>query len=76
MKLLDAILLAVITAFLVMAVYHTVRYGIAYSYHLFMVVAFGLLWLNGRGVGKLPESSSKKSPNLPATPKQKKTKNK
>ena len=74
MKLLDAILLAVITAFLVMAVYHTVRYGIEYSYHLFMIVAFGLLWLNGRGVGKLPEPPAKKPKTLPTNAKSKKAK--
>ncbi len=62
MKLLDAILLAVIAAFLIMGSYHTYRYGIAYSYHLFMIVIAALLWLNVRGVGKAPEKPSKNQP--------------
>jgi membrane protein implicated in regulation of membrane protease activity len=61
MKLLDAILLAVLAAFLIIGVYHTVRYGIIYSYTHFMVVAFALLWLNVRRVGK-PASPTEKQP--------------
>lgn len=72
MKLLDAILLAVIAAFFIMAVYHTFRFGLLYSYHLFMIVALGMLWLNVRGAGKLPNSPPKKSPTLPTKPKKKK----
>ncbi|TAE19574.1 MAG: hypothetical protein EAZ95_01560 [Bacteroidetes bacterium] len=61
MKLLDAILLAVLAAFLIMGVYHTFLYGIIYSYTHFMIVAFALLWLNMRRVGK-PDSPTEKQP--------------
>ena len=59
MKLLDAILLPVVMGILVIAIHQTVMYGIVYSYWLYMVVAFGLFWLNIR------------KPTLPATPAQK-----
>jgi membrane protein implicated in regulation of membrane protease activity len=61
MKLLDAILLAVLASFLIMGVYHTFLYGIIYSYTHFMIVAFALLWLNVRRVGK-PASPTEKQP--------------
>lgn len=65
-KLLDAILFALVGAFLIMGIYHTVRYGIIYSYSHFMVVVGGILWLNIRQTGKpkppTPASQPQKSP--------------
>jgi len=60
MKLLDSLLLSGVTAFLIIGVYHTFLYGIIYSYWLFMVVAFGILWLNARK-SALPAPAPKKN---------------
>lgn len=48
MKLIDSLLLSSIAAFLIIALYQTVVFGILYSYWLFMVVAGCVLWLNMR----------------------------
>ena len=70
-KLLDAILFALVGAFLIIGIYHTVRYGIIYSYSHFMVVVGGILWLNIRQTGK-----PKTEPPAPKpTKNQKKSKN-
>lgn len=72
MKILDAILLSVVAAFLIIGLYHTFRYGIEYSYFMFMIVAFSILWLNARGVGKVITKSPQ---NLPTQKHKKKIKN-
>lgn len=79
MKLLDSLLLSSVVAFLIIGIYHTILHGIIYSYWLFMLVAFGLLWLNIRqqalpakpSQGKEAKEKTKNKQSKPLPPKKK-----